>query len=126
MSQAFAPDVISPKGAVGVMQIMPLTAKSVFNVPRYQLFDPEVNIRLGVQFLDQLIGKYDGKSILPFSLQWRIKGWQLTQSTYYTRNQTLCEKSSYCSKAIASKIIRKYRDAYSATAQRYASVANLR
>ena len=61
IESSFRPDVISPKGAVGVMQIMPLTAKSVFNVPRYQLFDPEVNIRLGVQFLDQLIEKYDGE-----------------------------------------------------------------
>ena len=43
------------------MQIMPLTAKSVFNVPRYKLFDPEINIRLGVKFLDQLIEQYHGE-----------------------------------------------------------------
>jgi len=61
IESGFRPDAISSKGAIGVMQIMPLTAKSVFNVPRYQLFDPELNIRLGVQFLDQLIDQYNGE-----------------------------------------------------------------
>ena len=61
VESGFRPDPISPKGAIGVMQIMPLTAKSVFNVPRYKLFDPEINIRLGVKFLDQLIAQYHGE-----------------------------------------------------------------
>ena len=61
VESGFRPDPISPKGAIGVMQIMPLTAKSVFNVPRYKLFDPEINIRLGVKFLDQLIEQYHGE-----------------------------------------------------------------
>ena len=61
VESGFRPDPISPKGAIGVMQIMPLTAKSVFNVPRYQLFDPRINIRLGVKFLDQLIEQYHGE-----------------------------------------------------------------
>ena len=58
---------ISPKGAVGIMQIMPLTAKTVFNVPRYKLFNPTVNIRLGVTFLDQLITRYHGRIDLALS-----------------------------------------------------------
>ena len=61
VESGFRPEPISPKGAIGVMQIMPLTAKSVFNVPRYKLFDPEVNISLGVKFLDQLIEQYHGE-----------------------------------------------------------------
>ena len=61
VESGFRSDPISPKGAIGVMQIMPLTAKSVFNVPRHRLFDPEVNIRLGVKFLDQLIEQYHGE-----------------------------------------------------------------
>ena len=61
VESGFRPDPISPKGAIGVMQIMPLTAKTVFNVPRHKLFDPEINIRLGIQFLDQLIEQYHGE-----------------------------------------------------------------
>ena len=42
------------------MQIMPKTALSVFNVKRDKLFIPEINIKLGVKFLDDLIEKYKG------------------------------------------------------------------
>ncbi len=67
IESGFRADPISSKGAVGVMQIMPLTAKSVFNVPRFQLFDPVINIRLGVRFLDQLIVRYHGRIDLALS-----------------------------------------------------------
>ncbi len=56
----FRADVVSHKGAVGVMQIMPRTALLEFGVKRNKLFNPQVNIRLGVQFLDRLIKKYKG------------------------------------------------------------------
>ncbi len=48
---------ISPKGAMGLMQLMPLTAKQykVMNV-----FDPLQNIRGGVKYLVDLIKLYDG------------------------------------------------------------------
>lgn len=67
IESGFRADPISSKGAVGVMQIMPLTAKSVFNVPRFQLFDPIINIQLGVRFLDQLIAQYHGRIDLALS-----------------------------------------------------------
>lgn len=67
IESGFRAGPISSKGAVGVMQIMPLTAKSVFNVPRFQLFDPVINIRLGVRFLDQLIVRYHGRIDLALS-----------------------------------------------------------
>jgi membrane-bound lytic murein transglycosylase MltF len=48
---------ISPKGAMGLMQLMPLTAKQykVMNV-----FDPLQNIKGGVKYLVDLIKLYDG------------------------------------------------------------------
>ena len=67
IESGFRADPISSKGAIGVMQIMPLTAKSVFNVPRFQLFDPMLNIQLGVRFLDQLIAQYHGRIDLALS-----------------------------------------------------------
>ena len=56
----FRYNVVSNKGAVGVMQIMPKTALLVFNVQRDKLFIPEINIKLGIKFLDSLIEKYKG------------------------------------------------------------------
>ena len=54
------PDAISHKGAIGVMQIMPRTGLLEFGVKRKDLFNPIINIKIGVKFLDQLIKKYRG------------------------------------------------------------------
>jgi hypothetical protein len=52
---------ISHAGAKGVMQIMPETAEQVFGVSRRRLFDPNVNIELGVKFIKKLLKRYDGR-----------------------------------------------------------------
>ena len=54
------PDAVSNKGAIGVMQIMPRTGLLEFGVKRKDLFNPTINIKIGVKFLDQLIKKYRG------------------------------------------------------------------
>jgi len=53
-------DAVSNKGAIGVMQIMPRTGLLEFGVKRKDLFNPIINIKIGVKFLDQLIKKYRG------------------------------------------------------------------
>lgn len=62
----FRPDAVSPKGAVGVMQVMPATAM------RYglaaadgreaaeRLKDPHVNVSIGVRYLADLLRMFDG------------------------------------------------------------------
>jgi hypothetical protein len=57
----FNPKAISHAGAKGVMQIMPRTAEQVFGVPRSRLFDPDVNIELGVKFIKKLLERYDDR-----------------------------------------------------------------
>ena len=57
----FNPQALSHVGAKGVMQIMPRTAEKVFGVPRSRLFDPDVNIELGVRFMKKLLERYDGR-----------------------------------------------------------------
>ena len=52
----FRPDVVSAKGAVGVMQLMPATARFLGVDP----YDPAANIEGGVSFLGQLLRRYDG------------------------------------------------------------------
>ena len=57
----FDPYALSHAGARGVMQIMPLTATQEFQTPASRLYDPQVNIRLGVSFIKHLINAYDGR-----------------------------------------------------------------
>ena len=49
---------ISISDARGLMQIKPSTAKSEFKTPGYDLFDPYVNITVGVKYLKQLHDRF--------------------------------------------------------------------
>ena len=51
---AFRPDAVSPKGALGLMQLMPGTAADLGADPR----NPEQNADAGVRYLKQLLLKY--------------------------------------------------------------------
>lgn len=57
----FDHQALSHAGAKGVMQIMPRTAEQVFGVSRSRLFDPDVNIELGITFLKKLLKRYDNR-----------------------------------------------------------------
>jgi soluble lytic murein transglycosylase-like protein len=54
---AFQPKAISPKGAIGLMQLMPATAEILGANPH----DPAQNVDAGARFLRNLLLKYDGK-----------------------------------------------------------------
>jgi hypothetical protein len=58
---------LSDKGARGVMQIMPRTARREFGVGADELWEPRLNIQLGLSFLEQLIGRYGGRWDLALS-----------------------------------------------------------
>lgn len=58
-------DAVSAKGAIGLMQLLPSTAQwlaeeSGEEITREDLFNPEINITLGITYLQYLQEKYDG------------------------------------------------------------------
>ena len=64
---SFNPSAVSHKGARGVMQIMPATALGEYGIPPRLLWNPRVNIRLGLHYLGRLIRKYRGRTDLALS-----------------------------------------------------------
>src|SRR5262249_54814216 len=56
VESAMKPNAISPKGAIGVMQLMPATARALSADPN----DTEQNIDAGTRLLRELLLKYNG------------------------------------------------------------------
>lgn len=64
--RSWNPEVVSPAGAMGLMQVMPTTGMYVcqyegitWNSPEVILFNPIFNIRIGCRYLSSLINEYD-------------------------------------------------------------------
>lgn len=57
---AFDPYAVSPKGAKGLMQLMPATAER-FGVPDSDLFEPASNLEAGVRYLKWLAQRFDSE-----------------------------------------------------------------
>lgn len=64
------PTAVSPKGAKGLMQLMPETAKEMaaeLNIPYSEerlTADPQYNMALGTQYLNKMLGRYGGNETL--------------------------------------------------------------
>ena len=66
---SWATDALSPAGAIGLMQLMPNTAKQTTGqmgiaYRRKQLFQPEYNIAVGSRYMHNMINRYDGNRLL--------------------------------------------------------------
>jgi soluble lytic murein transglycosylase len=77
---AFLPNAISRADALGLMQLLPVTARTV--VPgsdRSDLFDPKVNIRAGGLYMVKLLDKYQGNIALALAAYnagpYRVSQW---------------------------------------------------
>ena len=58
VESGYDPNAVSPKGAIGVLQIMPELAWD-FRISREMLFDPEINIRVGLSQIKSLLNRFD-------------------------------------------------------------------
>lgn len=57
----FRDDAQSAQGARGVMQVMPKTAKEIYGVNADQLWDPRLNVQVGIDHLQSLIRRFSGR-----------------------------------------------------------------
>lgn len=57
----------SHKGARGIMQIMPRTAREEYGIAPELLWNPRINVRLGLHFLARLLQRYQGRADLALS-----------------------------------------------------------
>ena len=53
---------VSESGAIGLMQILPSTAWDEFKTPKEDLFDPYVNVTVGIKYLSHLNQQFDDMS----------------------------------------------------------------
>ena len=65
--QCFDPTAESHKGARGVMQIMPAASLGEYGIQPDRLWEPRINVRLGIHFLRRLIERYRGRTDLALS-----------------------------------------------------------
>ena len=63
----FQSQALSHAGARGVMQIMPQTAMGEYGVHADELWNPRLNIQLGIDFLEHLYKQYNGRWDLALS-----------------------------------------------------------
>ncbi len=57
----FQDTVEGPEGKRGVMQVLPKTAEDVYGVDPDRLWEPRLNVQLGIDRLQSLIRRYDGR-----------------------------------------------------------------
>ncbi len=60
VESGFNTSAVSPKGALGLMQVMPATGER-YGIAKKQLLDPMTNIRTGAKYLVDLAGMFDNR-----------------------------------------------------------------
>jgi len=112
---AFASDARSPKGAMGLMQIMPTTGDSIAKELRtklrnkHQLLDVDTNIRFGVNYLRKVFNRFDQNTVLATAAynagSQRVKSWQPKEeelaSDLWIENVPFKETRNYLKQVLA-------------------------
>lgn len=60
----FITDARSPAGAMGLMQLMPATARTMGLKSRWSLVRPQINVQLGVRYFEQMLRRFNGDAEL--------------------------------------------------------------
>jgi len=109
----FEAEAVSSAGALGLMQLMPGTARMLEGrrVSRRQAFDPETNIRLGTKYLAQLLARFGGnveKAVAGYNAGGgRVEQWS---SDSYTDSAEFVESIPITqSREFVHTVLRNYR-----------------
>ncbi|RNC67642.1 MAG: outer membrane protein assembly factor BamD [Desulfuromonadales bacterium] len=111
---SFNPTAVSPVGAIGLMQLMPATAKAVANGNgkngvTQRLTEPEFNIKLGIRHLKDLLKQYKGNVVSAVAAynagstpvdRWR-KNLPFTKEDEFIENIPYHETREYVKKVLA-------------------------
>lgn len=84
IESSFRPRVISKKGAVGLMQIMPGTGRGRCNLKRNELFNPHNNIDCGTKYLLDMINTFEGLGMGEYSENLAVIGYN--RGDVYVKN----------------------------------------
>ena len=58
----FNKQAVSPKGACGIMQVMPATA-AMYGVSRQELFDADINIQVGLYYFKEMLRLFKNRNL---------------------------------------------------------------
>ncbi len=101
---AFNPLAKSPVGAMGVMQLMPATARRFKKVKRNKLFTPSINIEIGVKYFKKLMKRFDNNMIYSLAAynagehrvdRWKKKIFSFSDQRYNIENIPYNETRKY-------------------------------
>jgi len=59
VESGYNPSLVSPRGAVGVLQVIPQFVRPDYGITREMLFDPQINIRVGLSRMKSLLNRFD-------------------------------------------------------------------
>ena len=107
---SFDKNKISPKQAIGLMQLLPTTAQSLTDNENIDLFDPETNINLGVKYLSYLINKFNDIDTALFAYnagEGNVTRWLNEQGTKRLTTCPFKETNAYVTKI--KKSLKYYR-----------------
>ncbi|MCX6093953.1 MAG: lytic transglycosylase domain-containing protein [Candidatus Bipolaricaulota bacterium] len=97
----FHPDAVSPRGAIGLMQIMPETGTwiadrmGLHGFDAHALLDPETNIRLGAWYVSYLLdrfGKVDLALMAYHAGPARVDGWLASGEVPFSGTRAYVER----------------------------------
>lgn len=120
---AFTADARSSAGALGLMQLMPRTARQVARSLRIKrpkrrdLLKSNINIKLGVRYLRKLQERFNGNSVLATAAYnaggWRVKGWlpkdEAQSADLWIENVPFTETRKYLKRVLTYTIIYEQR-----------------